>query len=54
MTDFDKKLIEKADKISRWRYRDLDILIGLADTDEAREKIYQIQRELIDLCEESR
>ena len=37
MTDFDKQLIEKAEKISRWHYRDIDVLISIADTREARD-----------------
>lgn len=29
MTDFDRKLIEKADTFSRWDYRDIDVLIAI-------------------------
>lgn len=36
MTEFDKKLIEKARRISRWHYLDLNALISIADTEEAR------------------
>lgn len=53
MTDFDKKLIEKADKFSRWNYRDIDILISIADTDEARERLKIIRWELYDSVQET-
>lgn len=53
MTDFDKKLIEKADKFSRWNYRDIDVLIAIADTKEAQERLYNIRCELYDLVQET-
>lgn len=53
MTDFDKKLIEKAEKIRRWDYRDIDILFKYADTDEARECLKIIRWELYDLVKET-
>lgn len=53
MTDFDKKLIEKADKFSRWDYRDIDILMSIADTEEAQDRLYNIRWELHDLALES-
>lgn len=53
MTDFDKKLIEKAEKISRWHYRDLDILMGLADTDECRELLNRLRWDLYDSIQET-
>lgn len=43
MTDFDKQLIEKAEKISRWHYRDIDVLISIADTREARDILSNIR-----------
>lgn len=53
MTDFDKKLIEKAHTFSRWHYRDIDVLISIADTDEARNRLIDIRWQLYDLGEES-
>lgn len=53
MTDFDKKLIEKARKIRRWDYRNVDVLISIADTDEARERLINIRWELYDSVQES-
>lgn len=48
MTDFDKKLIEKAEKISRWNYRDIDILVSIADTEEARQHLINLRWDLYD------
>lgn len=48
MTDFDKKLIEKADSLRRWDYRIIDALAAVADTREARERLCDIRRELYD------
>ena len=53
MTDFDKKLIEKANGFRRWDYRDIDVLISIADTDEARQRLTKIRWELYDLVQES-
>lgn len=53
MTDFDKKLIEKANEFRRWDYRDVDILIKIADTDEARELLRNIRWELYDSVQET-
>lgn len=53
MTDFDKKLIEKANNISRWKYRDIDVLISIADTAEAKKRLGIIKLELHDLVLES-
>lgn len=53
MTDFDKKLIEKANQIRRWNYRSIDTLISIADTDEARRRLTDIRQELRDLSEET-
>lgn len=53
MTDFDKKLIEKASRINRWRYRDIDILISIADTAEAREQLSIIRSDLRGLVQET-
>ena len=53
MTDFDKKLIEKAEKFSRWDYRKIDILIMIADTKEAKGKLSNIRWELYDLVQET-
>ncbi|WP_290302465.1 hypothetical protein [Muribaculum intestinale] len=53
MTDFDKELIKKAENISRWRYRDIDILIHYADTEEARERLTDLRWELYDSVQET-
>lgn len=53
MTDFDKRLIEKAEAISRYSYRDIDILIRLADTEEARRRLADIRRELYEFVMET-
>lgn len=53
MTDFDKRLIEKADNISCWDYRLIDDILFLADTDEARRRLVQIRWELYDLVRET-
>lgn len=53
MTDFDKKLIEKANSFSRWNYHDIDVLISIADTEEAREQLSNIRWELYSLVQET-
>lgn len=53
MTDFDKKLIEKANSYSRWDYRSVDALIDQAQTDEARMQLYYIRCELRDMALET-
>lgn len=54
MTEFDKQLIEKANtKIPRYDYRDVDVLINIADTDEAREHLTRIKWNLFDLVKET-
>lgn len=53
MTDFDKTLIEKAGKINRWKYRDIDVLISIADTNEARLRLTDIRWHLKGLMNES-
>ena len=53
MTDFDKKLIEKAHDFSRWDYRSIDTLIAIADTDEARARLTNLRWELYDSVQES-
>lgn len=53
MTDFDKKLIEKAGRISRWDYRKIDVLISIADTAEARKQLEYMRWELYDLVQET-
>lgn len=46
MTDFDKKLVEKADKFRRFDYPDIDVLIRIAETEEARDILRGIRIEL--------
>lgn len=53
MTDFDKKLIEKADKISRWDYRNIDVLISIADTEEAKGRLFDIRCDLCNSVQET-
>lgn len=53
MTEFDKKLIEKANGFRRWDYRDIDVLISIADTEEARKRLTNIRWELHDLVKET-
>lgn len=53
MTDFDKKLIEKANTINRWNYRDISVLIHIADTPEAKNTLRNIRYELASLARES-
>lgn len=53
MTDFDKRLIEKADKFNRWDFRRIDTLISIADTKEGAARLYAIKMELRELAEES-
>lgn len=53
MTDFDKKLIEKADRLNRRDYRMIDAIISFADTQEAREVLHNIRWELHDLAMET-
>ena len=53
MTDFDKKLIEKANGFRRWDYRNIDVLISIADTEEARKRLTDIRWELYDLVKET-
>ncbi len=53
MTDFDKKLIEKANKFRRWDYRNIDVLVSIADTEEARERLRILRWELYDSVQET-
>lgn len=53
MTDFDKKLIEKASGFRRWDYRNIDVLISIADTEVARKRLTNIRWELYDLVQET-
>ena len=53
MTDFDRKLIEKANNMRRWDYRDVDVLMNIADTEEARRALSYIRGELYTLVQET-
>lgn len=53
MTDFDKELIKKAENIRRWDYREIDILVKYADTEEARERLIDLRWELYDSVQET-
>lgn len=43
MTDFDRKLIEKARKVTAWSDRDIEAFMYIADTDEARDALEEIR-----------
>ena len=53
MTDFDRKLIEKADRFARWDYDDIRALIRIADTEEARDILHRMRNVKLDLCRET-
>lgn len=53
MTDFDKRLIEKANRFNRWDFRRIDVLISITDTAQGADRLRLIQSELRDLVEES-
>lgn len=53
MTEFDKKLIEKAKSFPRFEYHKLDVLISIAETDQARKELSNIRWELYDLVLET-
>lgn len=53
MTDFDKKLIKKANGLCRWDYRNSDVLVSIADTEEAREQLRILRWELYDSVHET-
>jgi hypothetical protein len=49
MTEFDKQLIKKAETFRCWNYRDIDVLISIADTKEAKDDLHDIRTDLYDL-----
>ncbi len=51
MTDFDKALIEKANRITRRDYRDIDTLTKYAAPEEARLRLLDIRWLLCDLLQ---
>ena len=53
MTEFDKKLIEEAESMSRYDYRDVDALIMKAESEEACERLRWIQYDLRELVYET-
>lgn len=53
MTEFDKRLIEKAYETSHWDYRHIDILVKYADTEEARKQLSIIRWELYGLVQDT-
>ncbi len=53
MTEFDKKLIEEAESMSRYDYRDIDALIMKAESEEACERLRWIQYDLRELVYET-
>lgn len=48
MTDFDKKLIEKATGFSRFNYWHINALIIIADSEQARMRLVEIRNDLMD------
>lgn len=53
MTEFDKILIRKARAFRRWDYDRIDVLISIADTMEARERLAEIRSYLYDSVQET-
>lgn len=53
MTEKDKKLIEEAERLVRYDYRQIDDMIKLADTEEARYRLKLLRWEKYDLCVET-
>lgn len=53
MTHFDKQLIDKAEALNRFDYREIDKLIPQADTDEARRILNDIRWERYYLVQET-
>ena len=53
MTEFDKKLIEKAGQISSFRYRDVSVLISIADTEQAKDRLSVIRQNHYELAHET-
>ncbi|MBD5200753.1 MAG: hypothetical protein HDS85_01715 [Bacteroidales bacterium] len=53
MTEFDKKLIEKALHFRRYDYRDISVLMKIADTNEGCKRLNCIQMDLEDLVRET-
>lgn len=50
MTEFDKILIDKADRFGKWDYRDIKVLEEIADTAEARKTLRMIRMQMRDEC----
>ncbi len=53
MTDFDKKLIERATGFSRFNYWHINALIIIADTEQARIRLAEIRNDLMDSARET-
>lgn len=53
MTEFDKKLIEKAGRMRRFNYRDVNVLISIADTEQAKDQLSDIRQTLYELAHET-
>ena len=53
MTEFDKKLIEKAGRIRRSSYRDISVLISIADTQQGKDRLSDIGQNLCELAHET-
>lgn len=53
MTDFDERLIEKANELSIWDYRKIDVMIFIADTKEAKGRLLCIRESLNNLVLET-
>lgn len=53
MTDFDRKLLEKANGFRRWAYFKIDILVSIADTEECRRRLLELRWELYNSVQET-
>lgn len=49
MTDFDRRLIEKAKRFHRYDWDRIGVLMKVADTDEGRERLGDVRHELYEL-----
>lgn len=54
MTDFDKRLVEKANRFHRYDYDRIGVLIRIADTEEGAQRLDDIRHELYNLTLETR
>lgn len=53
MTEFDRILIAKAERLRPWDYSKIGVLIDIADTEEARKELLDIRMLLYELMQET-